>query len=106
MKDLPIIVRVDVGDLDGEKESLASFLRSRFGLNSSVIREGLELKMDDVSTYALAREVNKFVYRKNLNSTHWVSVKNNVVTINRFKHKKEAKKNKHPTTASTIKHGW
>jgi hypothetical protein len=50
--------------------------------------------------------VNKFVYRKNLNGTHWVEVKNNVVKINRFKKEKKAKVNKHPTTASTIKHGW
>ena len=62
--------------------------------------------MDDVSTFALARDVTKFVYRKNLNSTHWVDVKNNVVKINRFAHKKDTKKNKNPTTASTIKHGW
>jgi hypothetical protein len=41
--------------------------------------------MEDVSTHALARMVNKFVYRKNLNSTHWVTVENNVVKINRFK---------------------
>jgi hypothetical protein len=33
-------------------------------------------------------------------------VENNVVRINRFKHKKEERKNKHPTTASTISHGW
>jgi hypothetical protein len=62
--------------------------------------------MEEVSTYALARRVNKFVYRKNLNSTHWVTVENDVVKINRFKHEKKEKKNKHPVTASTIKHGW
>lgn len=95
-----------MGDLDEEKESLAKFLQTQFKLNSSIIREGLELSMDDVSTFALARDVTKFVYRKHLNGTHWVDVKNNVVKINRFEHKKEAKKNKHPTTASTIKHGW
>jgi len=106
VKDLPIVVRVDMGDLDGEKENLANFLRSQFKLNSSITGEGLELKMEDVSTHALARMVNKFVYRKNLNSTHWVTVENNVVKINRFKHQKKAKKNKHPTTPSTIKHGW
>ncbi|MGD0645220.1 MAG: hypothetical protein ABSA75_09970, partial [Candidatus Bathyarchaeia archaeon] len=61
---------------------------------------------EDVSTHALARMVNKFVYRKNLNSTHWVTVENNVVKINRFKQQKKAKKNRHPVTASTIKHGW
>jgi len=103
---LPIIVRVDMGDLDEEKENLAKYLLNQSKLNSSITSWGLELKMDDVSTYALARMVTKFVYRKNLNSTHWVTVKNNEVKINRFEHKKDAKKNKHPTTASTIKHGW
>ncbi len=100
------VVKVDMADLDGEKERLANFLRSQFKLNSTVASEGLELNMDDVSTFALARMVTKFVYRKNLNSTHWVTVENNVVRINKFKHQKKEKKNKHPTTASTIKHGW
>jgi len=103
---LPNVVKVDMGDLDDEKENLAKFLRSQYGLNSSVISYGLELKMEDVSTYTLAREVTKFVYRKNLNSTLWIDVKNNVVMINRFRHQDKTKKNKHPTTASTIKHGW
>ena len=106
MKNLPIAVIVDVGDLDSEKENLANFLHVQFKLNSSIIREGLKLNMDEVPTYTLARMVNKFVYRKNLNGTHWVNVKNNVVKINRFKPQTKVKKNKHPTTASTIHHGW
>ncbi len=44
VKDLPSFVKVDMGDLDDEKENLANFLRSQFGLNSSIIREGLELE--------------------------------------------------------------
>ena len=92
VKDLPSVVKVDMADLDGEKENLANFLRSQFGLNSSITSEGLELNMDDVSTYALARRVNKFVYRKNLNSTHWVTVENNVVKINRFNTKRKLRK--------------
>ena len=106
VKNLAIIVKVDMGDLDEEKESLAKFLQSQFKLDSTIIREGLELSMDNVSTFALARNVTKFVYRKHLNGTHWVDVKNNVVRINRFKHQEKGKKNKHPVTASTIKHGW
>jgi hypothetical protein len=100
------VVKVDMADLDSEKESFANFLLSQFKLNSSITPEGLELNMDDVSTFALARIVNKFVYHKNLNSTHWVTVKNNVVKINKFKHQKKNKKNKHPVTPSIIKHGW
>lgn len=106
MKDLPPAVKIDVGDLDSEKENLANFLHTQFQLNSSIIREGLKLNMDEAPTASLARMVNKFVYRKNLNSTHWVDVKNNVVKINRFKPQTKVKKNKHPTTPSTIKHGW
>ena len=103
---MPSFVKVDMADLDGEKENLANFLHSQFGLNSSITTEGLKINMEEVSTYALARKVNKFVYRKNLNSTHWVTVENDAVKINRFKHEKKEKKNKHPVTASTIKHGW
>ena len=99
-------VKVDMADLDGEKENLANFLLSQFKLNSLITPRGLELNMEDVPTYALSRMVNKFVYRKNLNGSHWVAVENNVVKINRFKHEKKAKINKHPTTASTIKQGW
>jgi hypothetical protein len=73
---------LNLGDLDGEKENLANFLRSQFRLNSSITPEGLELNVEDVSTYASARRVNKLVYRKNLNSTHWVTVENNVVKVN------------------------
>lgn len=106
MKNLPTVVKVDIGDLDDEIENLAKFLNNQFKLNSSPIPGGLELKMDDVSTFALARMVTKFVYRKNLNGSHWVNVKNNVVKINRFNLDKKEKKNKHPTAPSTIKHGW
>ena len=106
MKDLPTTVKVDIGDLDSEKENLVKFLNSQFKLNPSIIPGGLEMNIADVYTFALARKVTKFVYRKNLNGTHWVNVKNNVVKINRFKPQKKEKVNKHPTTASTIHHGW
>lgn len=100
------IVKVQMADLDEEKENLSNFLRSQFKLESLITSTGLELKMEDVPIFALSRMVNKFVYRKNLNNSHWVTVQNNVVKINRFKHGKTAKINKHPTTPSTIKHGW
>ena len=106
MNDLPGTVKVNMGDLDGEKENLANFLHSQFALNSKITSGGLALNMEEASTYTVARGVTKFVYRKNLNSTHWVTVENNVVKIKRFKNQKSAKNNKHPVTASTIKHGW
>lgn len=103
---MPNVVKVQMADLDDEKKNLANFLLSQFKLASVITPRGLELKIDEVPTYALSRMVNKFIYRKNLNGSHWVAVENNVVKINRFKKEKKEKVNKHPTTASTIKHGW
>ena len=98
MKDLLFkhksLVKVDMADLDGEKENLANFLQTHYKLNSSMTSKGLELNMDDVSIISLASMVKKFVYHKNLNSTHWVTVENNVVKINKFKGSNK-KKEKH-----------
>jgi len=99
-------VRVEMNDLDEEKESLVNFLQKHFKLNASPDRYGLELSGADVSTYELLRMVSKFVNSKGLNRTHWVNVEGNAVKINRFRHEKKEKKNKHAVTASTIKHGW
>ncbi len=99
-------VRVEMNDLDDEKESLANFLQKHFKLKSSADRYGLELSGSEVSTYELQRMVNKFVNSKGLNRTHWVKVEGNAVKLNRFNKQEKEKKNKHPVTASTIKHGW
>jgi len=99
-------VYVDMADLEDEKKSLANFLLKHSKLNALLTDRGLELNADEVVSHELARMVNKFICSKKLNLTHWVSVANNVVKINRFNRKKDEKKNKHPVTASTIKHGW
>jgi hypothetical protein len=101
------VVKVDMADLDAEKTDLANFLHSQFKLNSSTTSKGLELHAEDVPTYSLAIIVKKFVYHKNLNSTHWVTVENNVVKINRFKSTTK-KKEKHKKSAphQNITQSW
>ena len=99
-------VRVEMPDLDDEKQNLANFLQKHFKLNPKVIHDGLELNGAEVSTFELQRMVNKFVNSKGLNRSHWVSVESNIVKLRRFGHNKKEKKNKHPVAASTIKHGW
>jgi hypothetical protein len=100
------VVKVDMADLDGEKENLANFLHSQLKLNSSITPKGLELNLEDVPTYSLARMVNKFVYHKNLNSTHWVTVENNVVKINRSKGTKKKEKHKKSMPHQNITQSW
>jgi hypothetical protein len=98
------VVKVDMADLDSEKANLANFLNSQYKLNSTITPKGLELNMEDVPAYSLAIMVKKFVYHKNLNSTHWVAVENNVVKIYRFKgtpKKKEKHKKSGPHQSAT-----
>ncbi len=99
-------VRVEMADLEDEKESLANFLRKHFKLNPAVKEEGLELRGEEVSTFELQRMVTKFVNSKRLNLTHWVAAEGNAVKIKRFNRERKGKKSKHPVTASTIRHGW
>ncbi len=101
------VVKVDMADLDGEKENLANFLRSQFKIDSTITPKGLELNMEDVPTYSLAIMVKKFVYHKNLNSKHWVTVENNVVKINRFKGStKKKEKHKKSMPHQNITQSW
>jgi hypothetical protein len=95
-----------MGDLQSEKEKLASFLLSHYKINSSPGYEGLNLNPKDVPPLELERMVNKFVYHQDLNGTHWVALEGNVVKINRFKPQKKDKKNKHPVAPTKISHGW
>jgi hypothetical protein len=100
-------VKVDMADLDGEKESLANFLLSKFKINSSITPKGLDLNMDECPTYSLAIMVKKFIYHKNLNSTHWVTAENNVVKINKFKgNSKKKEKNKKSNPHQNITQSW
>ena len=100
------LLRVDVGDLQSEKENLSDFLRSHFKVVSSLNNEGLELNDEDVSPQELERMVNKFVYHRNLNITHYVALEKNVVKINRFEHSKKIRENKNPRSPAIIAHGW
>jgi hypothetical protein len=101
------LIKVEMADLDSEKTNLANFLLSQFKLKSSVTSKGLELNMEDVPAYSLAIMVKKFVYHKNLNTTHWVSVENNVVKIYRFKGtSKKKEKHKKSMPHKTITQTW
>jgi hypothetical protein len=99
-------IEVDMRELASERENLMSFLRTHFRLHSTLSDSGLAVNREDTSPQELTRMVTKFVYHKNLNTTHFVAQDNNTIKISKFKHQKEKKKNKNPLTASTIKHGW
>ena len=91
-------LQVDLGDLDKEKEHLSSFLQSNLQVSVTSSINKLTVISENLSVRKLQRVITKFIYHRNLNLTHWVSIEGATVKINRFKgtakkkekHKKEA----------------
>lgn len=100
------LVKVDLAELEEEKQNIVKFLNSQFKLNATANWEGFEFGDEEVSSQMLARLINKYIYRKNLNRTYWVTVDSDKVKIKKFQAIKKEKKNKHPYTAATIRTGW
>jgi len=100
-------LQVDLGDLQGEKENLSTFLHSKLKVDIIPIEKKLVVDSEKIPAQELQRLVTKFVYHRNLNTAHWASLEGRTVKINSFKAgKKKAEKNKNAVTPSTIKMGW
>jgi len=99
-------LKVDCGELEGEKDPLSNFLRR--SLNGEVASEDHNLLVDSekISAEELKGLVNKFIYHQRLNNRYWVSLEGSSVKIHKFKGKKTEKKKKHSPPPATITHGW
>jgi len=97
-------LQVDLGDLQSEKENLSSFLQSKLKVSVAPVENKLTVNSEKLSAQELQHAVTKFVYHRNLNATHWVSVEGATVKINRFqgtaKKKEKAKKEPQHQTAA------
>jgi len=78
-------LKVDLGELKKEKESLVSYLRTK--LEGSVASSGREVivNSENLSAEELKRKVNKFVYNQELSNKYWVALEGKVVKIHKFK---------------------
>ena len=81
-------------------------MHSTLKVEATTSQNRLSVESEKLSPQELQRVVNKFVYRRNLNGTHWVSLEGSVVKINRFKNAKKPEKNKKPGTSPTFAHGF
>ena len=100
-------LRVDLGDLQGEKERLSSFLQLKLRVNVVPVGDKLSVESEKLYAQELQRVVTKFVYQRNLNSTHWVSVEGSTVKIKRFKGAaKKKEKRKKDTLHQTAIQSW
>ena len=102
-----IKLQVDLGDLDNEKELLSSFLQSSRQVSVASSKNKLTVNSENVSARELRRVVIKFIYHRNLNLTHWVSVEGTTVKINRFKDtSKKKEKHKKDSLHQTAMQSW
>jgi len=100
-------LQVDLGDLENEKEQLSSFLRSNLKVSVVPVDNKLGVNSKKLSVQDLQRAVTKFVYHRNFNTTHWVSVDGATVKINRFKRtNKKKEKHKNNTLHQTAIQSW
>ena len=101
-------LQVELGDLQKEKEHLSSFLQSKLKVSVTPAGNKLIVNSENLSVQELHRVVTKFVYHRNLNGTHWVSVKGRTVKINRFKRtvKKNEKHKKNTSPHQTAIQSW
>jgi hypothetical protein len=100
-------LKVDLGELHDERDRLSSYLRSSLKIDVTSDGNELSIASDELSPQELKRTVRKFLYHRNLNNTYWVSLKNDVVKINKFKsNTKKPKKRKQGETPAMFPHGF
>ena len=100
-------LKVDLGDLQNEKENLTSFLQLHLKVPVSQVEDKLTVDSENVSAQELHHIVTKFVYHRDLNLTHWVSVEDaTTVKINRFKVTEKKKKQEKEPPHQTAAQSW
>ncbi len=99
-------LQIDLGDLQTEKDRLASFLQSN--LNASVTTEKNKLVLDaeNLSITELHKEVTKYIHRHNLSRAYWVSIQDKTVKINKFRYNKKKEKNEKSRPSQAITQSW
>ena len=100
-------LKVALGELEDERESLSTFLRSKLKADVTLSGNKIMVDSENLSLKELKRMVNKFVYHRNLHHKYWIGVESGVVKINKFKRSEKKEKGKRKgTPPSTIRHGW
>ena len=98
--------QVDLGDLKTEKDNLISFLQVTLKAPTTLIGNKLTIESETVSPQELQRIVTKFIYKRNINNTYYVSLDGSTVKVNIFKGadkkaEKEKKSGMHQTAAQS-----
>jgi hypothetical protein len=100
-------LHVDLGDLQKEKDHLIVFLQTHLKVTVTQTSDKLTVEGDKLSLQEIAQTVNKFVYHRNLNGTHYVFASGSTAQIKRFEHdKKKKEKHKHEPVHQNAAQSW
>ncbi len=99
-------LQIELGDLQDEKERLASFLQSN--LNASVTSKKNELILisENLSPLELHKAVTEYIRRHNLSRAYWVSVENKTIKINKFRGSSKKETSKKTKPSQTLTQSW
>jgi len=99
-------LKVSLGELKDERESLASFLGTTLKMEITSQDDNVLVDSQKLSPQELQKLVNKFIYHRHLNNKYWASLEGSAVRINSFKVAKKEGNKKKGIAPATIKHGW
>jgi len=98
--------QVDLGDLKTEKDHLISFLQVNLKAPTTLIGNKLTVESETVSPQELQRLVTKFIYKRNINNTYYVSLDGSTVKVNIFKGAEKKDKEKKSGMHQTASQSW
>ncbi len=98
--------QIELGDLEKERERLASFLQSSLNVSVDSSKDKLVLTSEKLSPLELQQAVKEYVRRHNLSRAYWVSTENKTVKIHRFKGHQKEKDTKKGRGSQTISQSW
>jgi hypothetical protein len=100
-------LQVDLGDLQSEKENLINYIQTHLKVTVYQVKDKLAVDSEKVTQTDLLQTVKKFVYHRDLNVTHYVSLEPSTIKINRFKgHEKKKDKHKKESPHQTASQTW
>ena len=99
--------QVDLGELAKERERLISFVQTSLKAPTTLIGNRLTIESEKVSAQELQHLVTKFIYKRNINNTYYVSVDGSIVRISVFKGAdKKLEKEKKGASHQTAAQSW
>ena len=99
--------QIDLTELKTEREGLISFLQANLKAKTTLIGDKLTLDSDRVPAQELQRLVTKFIYKRNINGTYYVSLEGSTAKIHTFKGaKKKEEKEKKSSGHQTAVQSW